>query len=283
MRSVTRPLIRCLESHRGAPRPIKRQANDHAATARSVPMPEESCIDSKSLVEIVRPHFENQTPVVLRGAVANARAIQQWKSWDYFETTVDGDTSCHVEVGGNYTQSQRCDIRFGDYLMYLKFFEERHGRSASDSITTPSDEELVYLAQNDAFEELYQDFGIPDLTSLGEGKIYNCMVWMGPYGCVSPLHFDPMDNALMQFVGVKQVLMYPPESYVYAGTDGNQSNTSPLNPEETLNLKKHPLAADLPPPLKCRLTPGDVLFIPKKWWHFVRTVQTSVNINCWWR
>ena len=147
----------------------------------------------------------------------------------------------------------------------------------------PPSEELVYLAQNDAFEGLYQDFEIPDFTSLGEGRLYNTMVWIGPYGCVSPLHYDPMDNALMQFVGTKRVMMYPPNSQVYAGADGNQYNTSPLNPESSLDISKYPLSADLPPVLECMLTPGDILYIPKTWWHYVRTVETSVSVNCWWR
>lgn len=220
-------------------------------------------------------------PVVIRGAVLDASAIQRWKEWDHFENIINTETPCHVEVGGNYAQSQRCDLHFGDYITYLRLFQERHGRSGA---TAPPPQELVYLAQNDAFPALFQDFNVPNFcTTLGEGKLYNCMIWMGPYGCVSPLHFDPMDNALMQFVGTKRVLMYPPEAHVYAGVDGNQSNTSPLNPEEPFDLERYPLAAELPPALECSLTPGDLLFIPQKWWHFIRTVETSVSINCWWR
>jgi len=244
-------------------------------------MSEEDCHDKQSLVETIRPYIENQSPVVLRGAVTHASAIGRWKSWDYFETVVDADTTCHVEVGGNYSQSQRADIRFGDYLAYLRFFEERYGRSGD---ITPPNEELVYLAQNDTFEGLYQDFEVPDFcSSLGEGKLYSTMIWMGPYGCVSPLHFDPMDNALMQFVGTKRVFLYPPDAHVYAGVDGNQSNTSPLNPEQPFDLNRYPLAAELPPPLESTLASGDLLYIPRRWWHLIRTQDTSISINCWWR
>jgi lysine-specific demethylase 8 len=250
-------------------------------TLQSTPMCEENCHDKQSLVETIRPHVESQTPVVLREAVARAPAMQLWKSWDYLETAVDTKTPCHVEVGGNYAHSQRCDIRFGDYLAYLRFFQEKYGRSGDE---TPHCEDLIYLAQNDAFEGLYQDFNIPDFcTTLGEGKLYSTMIWMGPYGCVSPLHYDPMDNVLMQFVGTKRVIMYPPEAYIYPGVDGYQSNTSPLDPEGPLDLEKYPLAAELPPPFECTLAAGDLLYIPSKWWHFIRTIETSISINCWWR
>ena len=98
-------------------------------------IPEEDCHNKESLVSTVRPYIQEQTPVVLRGAVVRANAVEQWKSWEYLESAVDADTVCHVEVGGNYSQSERCDLRFGDYLAYLRLFEERHGRSRKQSAT----------------------------------------------------------------------------------------------------------------------------------------------------
>lgn len=29
------------------------------------------------------------------------------------------------------------------------------------------------------------------------------------------------------------------------------------------------------------LGPGDMLFIPKKWWHYVRSLTTSISVNFW--
>ena len=29
------------------------------------------------------------------------------------------------------------------------------------------------------------------------------------------------------------------------------------------------------------LAPGDVLFVPKKWWHYVQSLDTSISINTW--
>lgn len=254
-------------------------------TMSTIPLPEEGCYDKRNLLDTVTPYIGNQTPVVLRGAASHSSAIQKWKTWEYFENVVDSNTVCHVEVGGNYASanSARCDIRFTDYLVYLHAFEARHGKFGKDS---PPTEELVYLAQNDLFDELYQDIVIPDFctdTAVGEGKLYNTMIWIGPYGCVSPLHFDPMENALIQLVGTKKVMMYPPEVHVYAGVDGHQSNTSPLNPEHPIDLSRYPLAADLPPCMETTISPGDVLFIPKKWWHYIRTIETSVSVNSWWR
>lgn len=241
--------------------------------------------DSDELTEAaVRPYFLSKHPVVVRQAMIAAPAVQNWNDWSYFEQKVDLGAVCHAEIGGgNYSRSsdQRAEIRFGDYLAYLRLFEERYGRSGG---TPPPNDDLVYLAQNDLVKGLDLDFDLPSLVSkLGEGKLYSVMMWIGPYGCSSPLHFDPLDNALMQFVGVKKVLLFPPEATVYAGEDGNQSNTSPINFEEPLDLVKFPLLATLPPPIACTLTPGDLLYIPRRWWHQVRTIETSLSVNAWWR
>jgi Cupin-like domain len=234
-------------------------------------------------------------------------------------------------------QSERAEIPFAAYLQYLEMFEERHGKTGNDAsaISSPSDRlsswsipssELVYMAQNDLPQPLYKDIFIPDFcqnnnvedakdkddhpasnsattsslstTSLGLGRLYSVMLWLGPRGSVSPLHFDPLDNCLMQHVGRKRVLLYEPKpssslGWHYAGHDGQQNNTSPVNPEvldddshqDFQRIKaKYPLFLEgAPPRMECWLDPGDLLYIPAKWWHHVRSIDTSASVNVWWR
>lgn len=242
-----------------------------------VSVSEEAPISSDAL----RPYFLDQRPVVIRQAMMGAPALQRWKDWGYLEQLVDREAICHVEMGGNYSTSKRVDIRLGDYFAYIRLFEERHGRFGGD----PPAKDLIYLAQNDLAKGLEHDFELPPFVEeLGDGRLYSVMMWIGPYCCSSPLHYDPMDNALMQFVGVKKVLLYPPGTEVYAGEEGNQRNTSPINfEEEPLDLDKYPLLANLPPAIVCTLAPGDLLYVPRKWWHQVRTIETSLSVNAWWR
>jgi lysine-specific demethylase 8 len=190
----------------------------------------------------------------------------------------------------------------------MRRFEEKYGDGEEAVQATPQPSELVYLAQNDLPHALYGDFELPRLCDdaefaqqhqVGQGKLYSCMLWFGPRGTVSPLHYDPLDNLLMQVVGTKQVLLYPRTAgliddaiddngkislaeqgaWTYAGSGGTQYNTSPVNVEDP-DFAKYPLFASSSP-IECTLNPGDVLFIPAKWWHHVRSLTRSVSVNAW--
>jgi hypothetical protein len=260
--------------------------------------------------------------------------------------TNNGDPMVSVEIGGSYgtNGSERAEIPFSAYLQFLQLFEERHGRNgslpgddenwgdpANTNANTIPTEELVYMAQNDLLAPLYKDVMIPDFcrngtseetaddadanananATIGLGRLYSVMMWLGPRGCVSPLHYDPLDNCFLQHVGRKRVLLFAPNNtsgsvsgWHYAGHEGQQSNTSPIDPEvldHTMNsnnnsssssngrMLKHyrdeyPLFfEDAPPRLECILEPGDFLYIPSRWWHHVRSIDTSASVNVWWR
>lgn len=36
------------------------------------------------------------------------------------------------------------------------------------------------------------------------------------------------------------------------------------------------------PYMQCRLQPGQMLFIPRKWWHFVQSASSSLSVSYWW-
>ncbi|CAB9514726.1 expressed unknown protein [Seminavis robusta] len=240
-----------------------------------------------TITDTVRPYFERQEPLVLRDLLSNNATNQRamtelLPNWDFWQRTVDESTDCHVELGGNYAseKSQTVDVPFREFLEYLQYFEDRFGRTPSQSQAEelPQFTDLIYMAQNDLFDEIHPFIDIPSLTkTLGEQQsLYSTMIWMGPHGCVSPLHFDPLDNLLLQFVGTKQFLLCPPTSPV---PPGNQPNTSSWDPS-SLDDENHNSNLQVQ---HSTLNAGDAIYIPKKWYHHVATVETSVSINTWFR
>lgn len=247
------------------------------------------------LVSELQAHFERQEPLLLRGAVSGTPAIQLWKSLEYWQSTV-GHEMAKVEMGGSYAStiggsdgdSSTAEIPVEGYLQYLKLFEERHGKSVSPDMESPKSDEMVYMAQNDLFPALHKDIVLPEFCQdesnrVGLGRLYSVMLWLGPHSSVSPLHNDPLDNLFMQYVGRKSVLLFPPDTQVYAGHDGQQSNTSPIEPENRArNEKQYPLF-DRSTGMSCEVGPGDALYIPSKWYHHVKSLEISASVNIWWR
>lgn len=277
----------------------------------------------------MRPSYRSQTPLLLKNLHTNCDAMYFWKSLDYWRLAVGEDFPVEVEVGKSYSSGNRVTMMFGEYLSYLTLCMEQEGKEFEEYQLRQqhphlegkmqlSDEkeqlDVAYLAQNELFQQVIKDIPIPHFCEnhghdIGEGKLYHTMLWMGPMNTVSPLHFDPLDNLLMQVVGWKRVLLFPPDdqsdgteeddennngfptrrnvsnepSWHYAGINGNQYNTSAVDVENP-DHSEYPNFKELAPtPYECILGPGDGLYIPKKWWHHVRSLEMSVSANVWWR
>lgn len=103
-------------------------------------------------------------------------------------------------------------------------------------------------------------------------------LWLAPKGTMSSLHHDGnADNLNWQVYGRKLFLLVSPSRkdclYAYGSAE------SPINPF-CPELARFPRFADARP-VEAMLEPGDVLLIPKYWWHCVYSVEASVNLNTW--
>ncbi|KAI9316419.1 hypothetical protein BX666DRAFT_1858985, partial [Dichotomocladium elegans] len=227
---------------------------------------------------VTRITCADATPFIIpAGAIADWPAMERWGSVAYL-LSVAGDRVVPVELGQQYTdqQWQQKLMRFGDFVTDYVL----QGKAA-------------YLAQHDLFCQipaLARDIQVPDYCyaepELVPGLYDHAPpdviknAWFGPKGTVSPLHQDPYHNVLAQPVGAKYLRLYAPSQtpYLYPH-DGILSNTSQADVEHP-DREAFPLL-EKAAYFECLLQQGELLYIPPRWWHYVRSLSTSFSVSFW--
>ncbi|XP_030315464.1 bifunctional peptidase and arginyl-hydroxylase JMJD5 isoform X1 [Calypte anna] len=272
--NVLARLVRVLQCH--LPRPA---VEVPAQRARADPPPVPAVRPEDAVPHLHCPSLEHfrdnflipQKPVILEGITDHWPCMKKW-SVDYF-CQVAGCRTVPVELGPRYT-----DEEWSQKLMTVSDFINQY---------IVNQNSVGYLAQHQLFDqipELKEDISIPDYCCLGEGEEDDITInaWFGPEGTVSPLHQDPQQNFLAQVFGRKYIRLYSPQDSenLYPHESHILHNTSQVDVDDP-DLVKFPSFSKAAFQ-SCILMPGQVLFIPVKYWHYVRSLDTSFSVSFWW-
>jgi lysine-specific demethylase 8 len=134
-----------------------------------------------------------------------------------------------------------------------------------------------YLDQADVghFPGLLEGSPVPSLVPAGRHFVN---LWIGAR-TRSGLHYDPMDNCLLQLHGSKVAILAAPADRRNLYPFADNVAKSRIDPEA-------PDAARFPRVQEAtfftgELAPGDLLYIPRGWWHFLRAPASSISLNLW--
>ena len=238
-----------------------------------------------------------------------ALTTNPWRKPSYLlSRTFGGRRYVPVEIGRSYV-----DADWGQKLLPFRTFLASYIDPSLDCTTEggSTNPRKGYLAQHDLFTQipsLRNDVLLPDYlwTTPPPHPVQNknkervaapqLNAWLGPAGTITPLHTDAMHNLLCQVVGRKYVRLYPPECTamcprgVEGGVDmGNTSSVDvgvvegwdqgveegDITSEEAAEFKRAEY-------WDCVLEPGDTLYIPIGWWHYVRSLSVSFSVSFWW-
>jgi len=230
-------------------------------------------------------------PVILTKAITSWPALTRW-SFDLFKARYGSDNV----VPRIFTGTRRLKpMTLGDYLDYLDAPEVMpSGLWIDDKTMFPcpppsASSPPLYLAWNvfGTHPELLEDIELspkfvedwlPLLPAhlrktLDDATVYFAAgLMIGPKNSQTMLHYDFLDTHayLAQIIGRKRCVLYSPEDSA-ALYNGN------VNPDVP-DFEKHPLFRQATP-YECILDPGELLFIPYRWWHHVVGLEKSITVN----
>ena len=215
-------------------------------------------------------YLSKSIPVVIRGLARDWPACSLWNQKSYWKCTIAAGRTVPVEIGRDYMAADWTQ-KLMSFTEFLDRMEDTNG-------------ECVYLAQHDLFDQiprLLGDVVIPDfcISSRVQRRI-----WIGPAETRTPIHQDPYENVFCQIVGYKYMRLYPPRAapYLQLDTDGMAPNTSTLDIDiHNINDCTYPEILDSMYS-ECILGPGDAIYIPRGWYHFVKSLTTSFSVSFWW-
>ncbi|CAH1961837.1 unnamed protein product [Acanthoscelides obtectus] len=113
-----------------------------------------------------------------------------------------------------------------------------------------------------------------------EIQLEDSTIWIGSKGAHTPCHQDTYGfNLVHQIYGRKLWLLFPPDVNLYPTRIPYEESSifSKLN-FFSPTVEKFKNVGNCH---KVILGPGDVLFVPHKWWHYVENLETAISINTW--
>lgn len=232
----------------------------------------------------VQDAIRRHEPVILRG-IDLGTATAKWTFKHLSENGPDQLVSAHVCESPTMTFRPRNfefvvmpwremleQARFGPKLIYFR------------SIGTNPRKQAAHF--HEAFPLLSADLRLPgDLfPQLLTDRYFSSVLRIGSAGMQLWMHYDVMDNILIQIVGRKQVTLWHPSDLPHLYIDGSASIADDLH-----DFGHFPLLQRAKP-RSIVMEPGDVLFIPALWPHHVEALSSndaectlSVAVNVFWR
>lgn len=214
--------------------------------------------------------FKSDEPLVIRKLAESWPALQKWSNPSFW-INQHGHRIVPIERTSKTEPMQESFVTIAEIIHMM------NNESKSEM------QHCVYMAQHpllDYIPVLQNDIRHPSYMNVADKvKADLVNVWMGSRGTGTKLHFDSADNFLVQLVGTKSiVLIDPKQSHLLYQTcaDDNISPVDIAKPDK----RKFPQFAEVRG-MTVHLEPGDALYIPSQYWHWVRALSSSISVNFW--
>jgi hypothetical protein len=238
------------------------QATTHGKVPRTTKLSRQAFLDN---------YYALNRPVVMTGAMDEWPAMTRWTADELkrrlgnrvVSVQANRDNDANYEVN---SAKLRSEMTFGEFIDVT----ETVGETNNYYITANNSE-----TNREALKDLWNDI-IPFTDYLRDDDPSNRgFFWFGPKGTVTPLHHDLTNNFMAQVRGRKLVRLIAP--YELPNLYNNRHCYSAVN-LDNIDYDQFPLFRNVTV-IDVEIGPGDLLFLPVGWWHYVRGLETSITMT----
>jgi hypothetical protein len=231
--------------------------------------------------EFLSEFYQAQRPVIIRGGAKDSFVSKMWTP-EYFRETF-GKTEATLSVW-TACSSGLPELKHHTMLIdeIISLFEEpRIIHSLSQRLY------IQKIALN-TFPELKNQLKRPDFSQAIDFSHFTPHLWFGQNDTHTPLHFDEFDNLFFQMHGQKSMTLFSPLDTPFLFQHPPSKMTGLMHVHRSIVPNTDILCDEFlamyenATPYHAYLRESDVLFIPKRWWHEVRSLaSTSISVNYW--
>jgi hypothetical protein len=214
--------------------------------------------------------YARNLPVVIENALDDWPALTRWTP-DYLKQRF-GTRLVEVQFGRNanpnYEQNSIQHKKEMPFAAYVDLVES--AGPTNDYYMTANNSGK----NKEALRELWDDIVLlaeylrPDPESRG-------FFWYGPQGTVTPLHHDLTNNFMAQVRGRKLVRLVP--AWALADMYNHRHCFTPID-LDNVDYDRFPQFRNVSV-IDVTIGPGDLLFLPVGWWHYVRGLDVSITMT----
>lgn len=223
------------------------------------------------LRRFVTDYFIRNRPVIIERAIDDWPAAQ-WTFSNIHDHIPDQMVSVRNHASGKLFDEQNMAQSMSRVMLHEFLAQISAGKN-----TTP-----LYLAQTSLSQLLpppqRQVMRFPYLRRYD--YLARTNLWIGTPGLATPAHFDFTHNFYMQIDGHKEITLFAPEDSEYLYPNPRFPVVSRVDIGQP-DLNVFPEFSNACP-LTFMIGPGDTVFIPARWWHYiVSCYDNNIAINQW--
>lgn len=243
------------------------ETQDNPTTQSATPTHDVDTVAHIDGDSFLKNYIQPKQPLVITGMMDSWPAMNKW-SFEFFRD-LNSESTVHIEEG-NIMQGET-GFRKQTFRDYIQQLIEQDSESAAGA----------YLSVFKVFDEFPQLRDDVDFSLLNQHKIKHSTVgWLGPAGTVTGYHIDWGDNILAQVHGRKCVHLAAPEDTpnMYVSKKFDQGARLSEVDLHNWDEEKFPLFGKVKHQ-KIILDAGQMLFIPRGWWHHVESMDKSISVS----